>query len=115
VARTRIGVDVGSTALRVAEVAAGGIPVIVRTAQVPLPPGVVEAAELRRPEAVAEALRELWSKAGVKSRQVHLGVENQRAAVRELPLPWLPEKISRFSVAPRASPGTPERPRSRRV
>jgi len=98
VPRTRIGVDVGSTAVRVAEVAAGEIPVIVRAAQVPLPPGVVEAGEVRQPEVVAEALRELWSKAGVKSKQVHLGVGNQRVVVRELALPWLPEKELRDTM-----------------
>jgi type IV pilus assembly protein PilM len=98
VARTRIGVDVGSTAVRVAEVAAGDIPVVVRAAQVPLPPGVVEAGEVRQPEAVAEALRELWSKSGVKSKQVHLGVGNQRVVVREIALPWLPEKELRDTL-----------------
>jgi len=98
VARTRIGVDVGSTAVRVAEVAAGDIPVIVRAAQVPLRPGVVEAGEVRQPEAVAEALRELWSKSGVKSKQVHLGVGNQRVVVREVALPWLPEKELRDTL-----------------
>ena len=97
-ARTRIGVDVGSTAVRVAEVASGDVPVIVRAAQVPLPPGVVEAGEVRQPEAVAEALRELWSKSGVKSKQVHLGVGNQRVVVRELALPWLPEKELRDTL-----------------
>ena len=97
-ARTRIGVDVGSTAVRVAEVAAGDIPVVVRAAQVPLPPGVVEAGEVRQPEAVAEALRELWSKSGVKSKQVHLGVGNQRVVVREVALPWLPEKELRETL-----------------
>jgi type IV pilus assembly protein PilM len=91
-------VDVGSTAVRVAEVAAGDIPVIVRAAQVPLRPGVVEAGEVRQPEAVAEALRELWSKSGVKSRQVHLGVGNQRVVVREVALPWLPEKELRDTL-----------------
>jgi type IV pilus assembly protein PilM len=98
VARTRIGVDVGSTAVRVAEVAAGDIPVVVRAAQVPLPPGVVEAGEVRQPEAVAEALREVWSKSGVKSKQVHLGVGNQRVVVREVALPWLPEKELRDTL-----------------
>jgi len=98
VPRTRIGVDVGSTAVRVAEVAAGEIPVIVRAAQVPLPQGVVEAGEVRQPQVVAEALRELWSKAGVKSKQVHLGVGNQRVVVRELALPWLPEKELRDTL-----------------
>ena len=98
-ARTRVGVDVGSTAVRVAEVAVGDVPVVVRAAQVPLPPGAVEAGEVRDPETVAEALRELWGKAGVKSKQVHLGVGNQRVVVREVAIPWLPEKELRETLA----------------
>jgi type IV pilus assembly protein PilM len=98
-ARTRIGVDVGSTAVRVAEVAPGDTPVVVRAAQVPLPLGAVEAGEVRQPEAVAEALRNLWGQAGVKGRQVYLGVGNQRVVVREVALPWLPEKELRDSLA----------------
>ena len=98
-ARTRIGVDVGSTAVRVAEVAVGDIPVVVRAAQVPLAPGVVEAGEVRQPEAVAEALRVVWARSGVKSKQVHLGVGNQRVVVREIALPWLPEKELRDTLA----------------
>jgi type IV pilus assembly protein PilM len=92
-------VDVGSTAVRVAEVAVGDIPVIVRAAQVPLPPGVVESGEVRQPEAVAEALREVWAKSGVTSKQVQLGVGNQRVVVREIALPWLPEKELRDTLA----------------
>jgi type IV pilus assembly protein PilM len=97
-ARTRIGVDVGSTAVRVAEVATGDIPVVVRAAQVPLAPGAVEAGEVREPEVVGLALRELWEKAGVKTRQVHLGVGNQRVVVREVALPWLPERELRSTL-----------------
>jgi type IV pilus assembly protein PilM len=99
VARTRIGVDVGSTAVRVAEVAPGEAPVVIRAAQVPLPPGAVEAGEVRQPDLVADALRNLWSQAGVKSKQVFLGVGNQRVVVREVSLPWLPEKELRDSLA----------------
>jgi type IV pilus assembly protein PilM len=98
-AKTRIGVDVGSTAVRVAEVAAGDVPMVVRAAQVPLPPGAVEAGEVRQPELVAEALRNLWNQSGVKGRQVYLGVGNQRVVVREVSLPWLPEKELRDSLA----------------
>jgi type IV pilus assembly protein PilM len=98
-AKTRIGVDVGSTAVRVAEVAAGDVPMVVRAAQVPLPPGAVEAGEVRQPEVVAEALRNLWGQSGVKGRQVFLGVGNQRVVVREVALPWLPEKELRDSLA----------------
>ncbi len=98
-ARTRIGVDIGSTAVRVAEVAPGEVPVVLRAAQTPLAPGAVENGEVRQPELVAEALRELWGKAGVKGRQVYLGVGNQRVVVREVALPWLPEKELRNSLA----------------
>lgn len=98
-ARTRIGLDVGSTAVRVAEVAPGDVPVVVRAAQVPLAPGAVEAGEVRQPELVTEALRQLWSQSGVKSKQVYLGVGNQRVVVREVALPWLPEKELRDSLA----------------
>src|SRR5262245_39740685 len=98
-AKTRIGIDVGSTAVRVAEVAAGDVPVVVRAAQVPLAPGVVEAGEVREPESLAEALRELMGKSGVKTKQVYLGVGNQRVIVREVALPWLPEKELRDTLA----------------
>lgn len=98
-ARTRVGVDVGSTAVRVAEVASGDVPVIVRAAQVSLAPGAVEAGEVRQPELVADALRELWSKSGVKSKQVYLGVGNQRIVVREVAIPWLPEKELRETLS----------------
>jgi type IV pilus assembly protein PilM len=98
-ARTRIGVDVGSSAVRVAEVAEGDIPVVVRAAQVPLAPGVVESGEVRQPEAVAEALRKVWAKSRVKSKRVHLGVGNERVVVREIALPWLPEKELRDTLA----------------
>ena len=84
--------------MRVAEVAVGDVPVVLRAAQVPLAPGAVEAGEVRQPEVVADALRELWSKAGVKGKQVYLGVGNQRVVVREIALPWLPPKELRDSL-----------------
>ena len=91
--------DVGSTAVRVAEVATGDIPVLVRAAQVPLAAGAVEAGEIRDPSLVAEALREALGKAGMKTKQVYLGVGNQRVVVREVALPWLPEKELRDTLA----------------
>jgi type IV pilus assembly protein PilM len=99
VAKTRIGVDVGSTAVRAAEVTGGDKPTLVRAAQIPLPPGAVENAEVRQPAVVAEALRELWSKGKFKNTQAYLGVGNQRVIVREIALPWLPEKELRSSLA----------------
>jgi type IV pilus assembly protein PilM len=99
VAKTRIGVDIGSTAVRAAEVVPGDKPVLVRAAQVPLPAGAVENAEVRQPEVIGEALKELWGRGKFKAKQVYLGVGNQRVIVREIALPWLPEKELRSSLA----------------
>jgi type IV pilus assembly protein PilM len=99
VAKTRIGVDIGSTAVRAAEVVPGDKPVLVRAAQVPLPVGAVENAEVRQPDVVGEALKELWARGKFKAKQAYLGVGNQRVIVREIALPWLPEKELRSSLA----------------
>jgi type IV pilus assembly protein PilM len=93
----RIGLDIGSTAVRAVELV--GAPLtIVRASQVALPPGAVESGEVRDPTAVAEALRTLWSEGGFKGREVWLGVGNQRVVVREIALPYLPEKELRSSL-----------------
>ncbi len=97
-AKVRVGLDIGATAVRAAELQGGDTPVVVRAAQVPLPEGAVEAGEIRQPEIVSEALRELWQRGGFKSRQVYMGVGNQRVVVREIALPWLPEKELRASL-----------------
>lgn len=96
--KTRIGLDVGSTAVRAAELTEGSPPTVVRAAQVPLPGGAVENGEVRGVEAVSEALRELWTRGGFKSRKVWMGVGNQRVVVREIALPTMPEKELRQSL-----------------
>jgi type IV pilus assembly protein PilM len=98
VPKLRIGLDIGSTAVRAAEVSVGGQPTVVRAAQVKVAEGAVENGEVRQPEVVAEALRELWSVGKFKSKQVVMGVGNQRVVVREIGLPWLPEKELRESL-----------------
>ena len=97
-AKGRIGLDVGSTAVRAVEISTGGSPSVLRAAQVALPAGAVENGEVRDPEAVGEALRQLWQSGGFKGRQVFMGVGNQRVVVREIAIPWLPEKELRASL-----------------
>jgi type IV pilus assembly protein PilM len=98
VPKTRIGLDIGSTAVRAAELAEGSPPTVIRAAQVPLPAGAVENGEVRDVEAVSEALRELWTRGGFKSRKVWMGVGNQRVVVREIALPVMAEKELRQSL-----------------
>jgi type IV pilus assembly protein PilM len=89
-ARTRIGLDIGATGVRAAELSLKSIPPsLIRVAQVPLPQGAVVGGELRNPEAVTSALKELWRKGKFRSREVVLGVANQRVVVREVTVPWL--------------------------
>ena len=97
-AKGRIGLDIGSSAVRAVEMIGGDPPTVVRAAQVPLPPGAVENGEVRDLDVVAEALRELWQRGGFKGRRVWMGVGNQRVVVREIALPFLPEKELRSSL-----------------
>jgi type IV pilus assembly protein PilM len=98
-AKGRIGLDVGSTAVRAAEVVLGSDPPsLVRAAQVPLPPGAVESGEVRDVEALSGAIRELWQRGGFKARQAVLGVGNQRVVVREVTVPALPPKELKQSL-----------------
>jgi type IV pilus assembly protein PilM len=97
-AKERIGLDVGSTAVRGAELTAAQPPVLSRAAQVPLAPGVVTQGEIRDPEAVADAIRELWNRGGFRSRQATVGVGNQRVVVREVSVPALPAKELRQTL-----------------
>ena len=96
-AKGRIGLDIGSTAVRGVELV-GSPPAVVRASQIALPPGAVESGEVRDPTAVSEAVLRLWDEGGFKGRQVWLGVGNQRVVVREISLPYLPEKELRDSL-----------------
>ena len=92
-----IGLDIGSSAVRAAELEFGGgarsgksAPGLVRVGEVPLPVGAVRDGEVVQPETVSQAIRQLWSRGKFESKDVVLGVGNQRVLVRELDLPWMP-------------------------
>nr|MDQ6949681.1 type IV pilus assembly protein PilM [Actinomycetota bacterium] len=78
-----IGLDIGSFAVRAAEVSHdGGHPTLQRFAQVTLPPGAVSDGEVVDAQVVSAALRRLWSDGGFSSRRVVVGVSSQRVIVR---------------------------------
>ena len=98
-AKGRIGLDIGSTAVRAAELTGRDTPH--RRPCRPgrrCPPAPSRTARSASPSVVAEALRELWQRGGFKPKQVYMGVGNQRVVVREIALPWLPEKELRASL-----------------
>ena len=74
-----VGLDIGTHAVRAAEVRIGrdGVPTLVRFGQVALPPGVVEAGEVADPGIVGDAIKRLWKQAKFSTKKVALGVANQ--------------------------------------
>ncbi len=97
-AKTRIGLDIGSSAVRAVELSGGATPTVIKAAEAPLPAGAVENGEVRDGPAVAEGIKALWHRGKFRGRQVYCGVGNQRVVVREIALPWLPEKELRASL-----------------
>jgi len=92
-----IGLDIGSTMVRAAEMEFGkGTDMdrpstLVRYAEAPLPAGAVRDGEVAQAEVVSTTLRQLWAKAKFGTKDVVIGVGNQRVLVREFDLPWLPD------------------------
>ncbi|MGO4104372.1 type IV pilus assembly protein PilM [Leifsonia sp. YAF41] len=84
-----VGIDIGSRSIRAVEVsdAAKAKPTVLRYFEVALPEGAVSRGEVMEPNTVAHALKELWSKGGFKSKDVVLGVGNQRVLARDLTVP----------------------------
>jgi type IV pilus assembly protein PilM len=99
VARSVVGLDIGTSAARAAELSLKKHPMVLeRFSQVALPPGAVQAGEVLDPERVAKALRTMWSQAGFSTKRVALGVANQKVVVRQVDLPWMPVADLRQSL-----------------
>jgi type IV pilus assembly protein PilM len=88
--RTVVGLDIEPGFVAAVQVrAAGGDGLAIeRAAGVPLGPGIVRDGEVADPEALAEALRELFKDRKL-GRRVRIGVANQRIVVRTIDLPPL--------------------------
>jgi type IV pilus assembly protein PilM len=63
-----------------------------------LPPGAVRDGEIVDADAVAAAIRELWSRYKLKGKKVVLGLANQQVVVRQVDLPYLPDAELRKSL-----------------
>ncbi len=86
-----IGLDIGTNAVRVAEVELGARPVLRAFGQVGLPPGACVDGEVVAPAVVGEAIRRLWREVGIKGKIVRVGVASQRVVVRAVDFPDLPD------------------------
>lgn len=97
--RTAIGLDIGTSSVRAAQVTVSkGTVVLDRFGQVGLPPGAVRDGEVADPDAVAEALKLLWSRSKFTRKDVVLGISNQKVFVRLVQVPWMPPGEMRSSL-----------------
>jgi type IV pilus assembly protein PilM len=90
-ARTLVGLDIGSSGVRAAEFALQRRRVTLRRfAAVPLAPGVVRAGAVVDGEALTAAIKEVRSLGRFSTRNVTLGIANAGVMVRQMDLDWMP-------------------------
>ncbi len=96
-----VGLEIEAGSIGAAEVRSNGATHLSTAATVPLAPGAFHDGEVTDPDSVAEALRELFAEHKL-SKQVRLGIANQRVVVRTLRLPAI-EDPSELAAAVRFS------------
>src|SRR5918994_4257568 len=94
-----VGVDIGTSAVRIAEVTRGrGGASLLRFGQAALPEGAVVDGEIVDAGPVSETVAQLMKRTKVRSKKAILGIANQRVVVRQVDLPYLDEKEFRNSL-----------------
>lgn len=89
--RSAIGLDIGTSGVRAAELSFGkGQVTLEKFGQVALPEGAVRDGEVVDSDAVAAAVKQLWVHTKFSSKKVVIGVANQKVIVRQVDLPWMP-------------------------
>ncbi len=87
-----VGLDIGTSAVRAAELDVGpSRPVLVTYGQVGLAPGSIVDGEVADAASVADAITRLWKFGQFSSTSVVVGVAGLRAIIRELDLPYVPD------------------------
>lgn len=97
--KAAVGLDIGTSAVRAAEISIGkGAVTLRRFGQVGLPAGAVRDGEVADVEAVADAIKRLWREAKFGSKKVAIGVSNSRVVVRQVDLAAMPAAEMRKSL-----------------
>lgn len=82
-----IGLEVGTSALKVVELRAGNPPSLVSLALRPMPPGLIQDDQVVDPAGLAAEIKSLLSDAGISHRSVVTAVSNRQAITRNIQLP----------------------------
>lgn len=99
-----IGLDIGSSAVRAAEIEVDqGRRIVRRYGQVGLEPGWVVDGEIVNAPAVSDAIRRLWSEVRFRSTDVVVGVSGPRVFVRQAEVPGVDTSDLRSSLRFNAS------------
>jgi type IV pilus assembly protein PilM len=95
-----VGLDIGRDRIRAVEIEnpRKPKPTVVRAHEIALPDGAVRSGEVREIHTVASALKKLWASGGFKSKNVVLGMGNQRVLARDLTVPKMPLADIRASL-----------------
>ena len=95
-----VGLDIGKDTIRAVELenADKAKPVITRYHEIAVPDGAVRSGEVREINTVAVAIKRLWTVGGFKSKQVVLGMGNQRVLARDLTVPKMSQTQIRESL-----------------
>jgi type IV pilus assembly protein PilM len=99
VAKTIVGLDIGSTSIRAVTIKKTKKKIVIlRAAEFPLPRGVVVAGEVRDPDTLRDAIKEMWKKNKLGSKVVNVGLSGPQTMVRQIDLPWEPDEVFRESL-----------------
>lgn len=82
-----IGLEVGTSALKVVELRAGNPPSLVSLALRPMPPGLIQDDQVVDPAGLTTEIKSLLSDAGISQRSVVTAVSNRQAITRNILLP----------------------------
>ncbi len=82
-----IGLEVGTSALKVVELRAGNPPVLASLALRPMPPGLIQDDQVVDEAGLAAEIKSLLSDAGISQRSVVTAVSNRQAITRNILLP----------------------------
>ena len=91
-ARTVVGLDIGTAGVRAAEFSLGRHrkPALRKFLTLPLPRDAIRRGVVVDQAAVAQALRALWAKGKFSTKAVVIGIANEGVLVRQMDLDWMP-------------------------
>lgn len=85
-----VGLDIGTDHVRAAQLKPSGAGfALTGYGLAGMPLGAVVDGEIMDVDAVASAIKELWKRAGLRNKEVSIGVSNQKVVVRLIDLPFM--------------------------